>query len=268
MNATKNGMKTFLITSCKGGVGRSTVAANLASAIVKKEKNVLLVDCDFSNRSLDLILGCDDRVVYDVSDLATGRADATKVVLKDEQMPHLFFIPAPNFKDDTFTPDQLGDALSTAAKEYNCDYVIIDTPAALDSTIPHLAAVADCALVLTTHRPMDVRAAEKTGYILEELGICEQYLIINRLDSAGVLEGRKPGINELIDRAHIQLIGAIPESAELEEAQADGILVSGMRRDREHAEAAFDEIAGRLCGESIPLMSYLPEKKRRKILKI
>lgn len=268
VNATKNGIKTFLITSCKGGVGKSTVAANLAAAIAKRGKRVLLVDCDFSNRSLDLILGCEEGVVYDICDLVMGRAAASKTVIQDERDSRLLFIPAPHFKNDTFTPEQFAEAVQAAAREYLCEMILIDTPGALDGTLPLVAAAADGALIVTSHQPTTVRGAEKTGYQLEDLGVCEQYLIINRFDIKGILDGVSPGLNELIDRTHVPLIGVVPDSKDVEKAQIKGVLASEMRRDREHAEDAFDEIAGRLCGENIPLMSYLPEKKRRKILKI
>ncbi len=268
MNASRSVIKTFLITSCKGGVGKSTVAANLAAAIAKRGKRVLLVDCDFSNRSLDLILGCEENVVYDICDLVTGRSDASRTVVKDERDPHLLFIPAPHFKNDSFTAEQFAEAVQAAASEFLCEFVLIDTPGALDGALPLVAGAADAALIVTSHQPTTVRGAEKTGYQLEDLGVGEQYLIINRFDTKGVLDGATPGLNELIDRTHVQLIGVVPDSKDVEKAQIKGVLATEMRRDRERAEAAFAEIAGRICGEAIPLMSYLPEKKRRKIIKI
>ena len=268
MSKVKSEFKTFLITSCKGGVGKSTVAANLAAAIAKRGRRVLLVDCDFSNRSLDLILGCEEEVVYDICDLVCGRSTASKTVLQNAREPRLLFIPAPHFKNDSFTPEQFAEAVSAAAREYLCEFVLIDTPGALDGTLPLVAGAADGALIVTSHQPTTVRGAEKTGYQLEDLGVGEQYLIINMFDTKGVLDGTSPGLNELIDRTHVPLIGVVPDSRDVEKAQIKGVLASEMSRDREHAENAFEGIAARLCGESVPLMSYLPEKKRRKILKI
>ncbi len=258
--------KTFLITSCKGGVGKSTVAANIAMAVANHGKRVLLVDCDFSNRSLDLILGCEEEVVYDICDLVTGRAPASRVVMQDGREGRLNFIAAPHFKKDEFTPEQFAEAVEAAAKEFFCEYVFIDTPGALDGTLPLVARAADGALIVTSHQPTTVRGAEKTGYQLEDLGVKEQYLIINSYDKKGVLDGTSPGLNWLIDHTHVPLIGVIPDSKDLEKAQISGKLACEMRRDREKAREAFDEVARRLCGERIPIMSYLPEKKRRKLL--
>lgn len=266
MTADNRPIKTFLITSCKGGVGKSTVAANIAMAVANHGKRVLLVDCDFSNRSLDLILGYEENVVYDICDLVTGRATASRTVMQDSREPRLSFIAAPHFKKDDFTPGQFAEAVSAAAREYFCEYVFIDTPGALDGTLPLVAPAADGALIVTSHQPTTVRGAEKTGYQLEDLGVKEQYLIINRYDKKGVLDGTSPGLNWLIDRTHVPLIGVIPDSPDLEKAQISGKLACEMRRDREKAQCAFDEVARRLCGERIPIMSYLPEKKRRKLL--
>jgi septum site-determining protein MinD len=129
-----------------------------------------------------------------------------------------------------------------------------------------VAPSADAALIVTSHQPTTVRGAEKTGYQLEDLGVKEQYLIINRYDKKGVLDGTSPGLNWLIDRTHVPLIGVIPDSKDLEKAQIAGKLAAQMRRDREKVRDAFDETSRRICGERIPIMSYLPEKKRRKLL--
>ncbi len=258
--------KTFLITSCKGGVGKSTVAANIAMALASHGKRVLLVDCDFSNRSLDLILGYEEHVIYDICDLVSGRATASRTVMQDSREPRLSFIAAPHLKKDEFTPEQFADAVKTAAREYFCEYVLIDTPGTVDGTLPLVSKAADAALIVTSHQPTTVRGAEKTGYQLEELGVAEQYLIINRYDKKGVLAGTSPGLNWLIDRTHVPLIGVIPDSKDLDKAQIIGKLACELRRDRERARDAFDEVARRICGERIPIMSYLPEKKRRKLL--
>jgi septum site-determining protein MinD len=264
--SVQQNIKTFLITSCKGGVGKSTVAANIAMAVANHGKRVLLVDCDFSNRSLDLILGCEEEVVYDICDLVTGRATAARTVMQDSREARLNFIAAPHFKKDEFTPEQFAEAVMAAAKEFFCEYVFIDTPGAVDGTLQLVAKAADAALIVTSHQPTTVRGAEKTGYQLEDLGVQEQYLVINRYDKKGVLDGTSPGLNWLIDHTHVPLIGVIPDSKDLEKAQIAGKLACQLKRDRQKSRDAFDEVARRICGERIPIMSYLPEKKRRKLL--
>lgn len=259
-------MRTYLVTSCKGGIGKSTVTANVAMSLAKLDHRVLVVDCDFSNRSLDLIFGCENDVVYDICDLVAGRTTPARCVLRDSRDERLFFIPAPLVKRDTFTAEEFASAIRAAAKEFDCDYVLVDTPGASDDTLSLVSPVADAALIVASHQPTSVRGAEKTGYMLDELGVTDQYLVINSYDGDEVLRGGRPGLNVLIDRTHVRLIGVIPESEKLELAQERGRLVCELRRDRTGIKQAFDEIARRMCGERLPVMSYVSEKRRRKLL--
>ncbi len=266
VDSEKNERRVYLVTSCKGGVGKSTVSANLAMAFASEERRVLIVDCDFSNRSLDLIFGVEDRVVYDICDLAFGRADARRAVIVDGRCDRLHFIPAPMMRDDVLTSEKLTAAILDAADAFDCDVVIIDTPGASDDTLGLVAPCADAAVIVAAHQATSVRGAEKMGYLLDDLGVSEQYLIINRYDGEAVLDRKRPGLSELTDKTHVRLIGVIPESAQLEAAQERGELACQIKKDRAKVAAAFDETARRLLNERIPLMSYVSERRRRKLL--
>ena len=258
--------RSYLVTSCKGGIGKSTVSANIAASLAKRGHRVLAVDCDFSNRSLDLIFGCQDSVINDITDLAFGKASPEQTVLEVPGIGGLFFIPAPSVCREMFDTAQLRGAIDLAAGSFDCDIVFIDTPGAADWILPVVAPVADTALIVASHMPTSVRGAEKTGFFLESLGVTEQYLIVNRFDMKKVRSGVRPGLTELIDRTKVRLVGVIPDSPELELAQERGILACKNIRKKDHAEAAFDETAARLCGDRIPIMSFLPERKRRMLL--
>ena len=272
------GRHTYIVTSCKGGIGKSTVAANLAAVLAFEGHRTLLIDCDFSNRSLDLILGCEDSVVYDISDLVVGRAAPDRVILEDDRCDELFFIPAPLAGSEMFGADAFSSAVERAADSVNAEFVIIDTPGAADGVLPVIAPAADGALIVASHQPTSIRGAEKMGYILDRLGVDEQYLIINMFDAAAVLAGERSGINELIDKTHIKLLGIVPVSAVLAAEQERGRLaVDGKPDKRDHANrkvkkgcreaaAAFREIAARLSDERVPLLSGMSKKKRRKLL--
>ena len=262
----KRAFRTYIVTSCKGGIGKSTVTANLAMAVAARGHNVLMIDCDFSNRSLDLIMGVEDKVVYDICDLVCERSELSRCVIRDSRNENLYFIPAPLVKVDEFSPEKFSAAVIAAAEELKCEYVFIDTPGASDSTLPLVADVADSALIVASHQPTSVRGAEKMGVMLEDFGVPELHLVINRYDGEQVLKGNRPGINSLIDRTHVRLIGVIPDSDTLELEQENGILACQITGDKTGAPVAFEELAARICGERIPLMSFVNEKKRRKLL--
>jgi septum site-determining protein MinD len=258
--------RSYIVTSCKGGIGKSTVSANIAASLCGLGHRVLTVDCDFSNRSLDLIFGCADKVVNDITDLALGRTSPEQTVIEVPGRRNLFFVPAPPVCRDLFTTEQLGDAVARAARAFDCDIVFIDTPGAADWILPVVAPVADTALIVASHMPTSVRGAEKTGYFLESLGVTEQYLIVNRFDMKKVRSGERPGLTALIDQTKVRLIGVIPDSRQLELAQEKGLLASDFKGKGDLSAAAFDETARRMCGDRLPIMSFLPERKRRMLL--
>ncbi len=254
--------KVILITSCKGGIGKSTVSANLAMSLAKRGKRTLLVDLDLSNRSLDLILGLEDNVVFDVSDVVNGRKALSDAVLLDARCGLLYFLAAPAFYEDKMEADAFAAFIKGAREEYEC--IVMDTPGSVGEAITLAAADADTAIIVASHQPTSQRAAEKTDITLEGLGVKERYLVINGFDTDAVLSGTRPGIIEIIDKTKIQIIGVIPYSRPLAISQEDGLL--SCERKKLETTAAFDNVAARLMGESIPLLSGVSGRRRRKLI--
>ncbi len=263
----KSSCQTIIITSCKGGVGKSTVTANLAFAIANRGKRVLTVDCDFSNRSLDLIFGCEDSVVYDICDVICGRCDIERAVLADRRNENLFFCAAPLEAEESFGAEKISEVLAAAKEKFNLDYILIDTPGASPETVELVSSEADMALIIVSHQPTAARAAERTGMTLDRLGIKDQRLIVNSFDAEAVVSGLRTGINELIDKTHTRLVGIIPHEYELSLSQEYGKLCAEVdNKNMRRISAAFDNIAARVCGVSRPLLKKVYYGKKRRDL--
>lgn len=259
--------KTVLITSCKGGVGKSTAVANIAMALAKRGKKVLAVDCDFSNRSLDLIFGCEDSVLYDICDVLMGRIDVQRAIIEDARSENLFFCPAPLETEEDFEPEALKKALGDAAEKLELDFILIDTPGGAGKPLELAAKAADSALIVVSHQPTAARAAEKSGILLDRFGVSDQRLIINSFDYEAVENSKRMGVNELIDRTGTQIIGIIPREYELSLAQEKGILASQLKTpSMRRVSTSFDNIAARLCGESVPLLRRVCKPKMRRAM--
>lgn len=253
------------VTSCKGGTGKSTISANLSAALSGKGRTVLCIDCDYSNRSLDLIFGCTESVRSTVIDLASGNSlpEDTVVSLNEDR---LYLIPGPAPGSRLFSADEFRLCVEKAAAFCGCDTVLIDTPGSADAVLGICCSVSDAGLIAVNQNPAAVRGAAHTAGLLESFGLSDIYLVINRFDPKPVTEGRLRGINSLIDSVNIPLIGVIPESLALQTAQDRGDLSGSVKGDRSRIFEAFEELAARITGDGIPLMSYYPERKRRRLI--
>lgn len=244
-------VKITLITSCKGGVGKSTVAANLAMSLAKRDKKVLLADCDFDMRCLDLMLGVENDIMYDLYDAAKGRVTADKILVRDERSENLFFAAAPYKGGRDITAKEFSDVIDKLLECQPFDHIILDTPGSLGVPAVLESGRADSAIIVASHQPSSIRAAGQTGEYLQKNHIGEQRLLINSFDFSAAVEGHRPGINEIIDRSFIQLCGIVPFERSLMLGAEEGKLACQVKNS--NAAVAFDNIAGRLCGMYVPL---------------
>ena len=257
--------KYLLITSCKGGVGKSTCAANIAAALARRGRRVLLCDCDFDMRCLDLLLGLENDVVYDLYDAAAGRVPVAKAIISDERFEgRLGFIAAPYSGGGELSPGMLRSVFTAAESVGGYEYVLIDTPGSLASPAILDTGLIGTAVIVASHQPSSIRAADRTGEYLSGRRIKEQRLLINCFDFDGALSGARPGINEIIDRTFIQLCGIVPYDRGLMLASEKGEPGAGG-----NPAAAFDNIACRLLGRYVPLFAgFRGISVRRKIKRL
>lgn len=252
----------ILVTSSKGGIGKSTLSVGLATAFAKMGRRVLLCDCDIGGRCLDMLLGEEDNVLFDIGDVAAGRQSAGGVLINPWGMGNLAFCPAPAvyFPDD-FRDGGLIRALWELEAQCRADVVICDTAGTVFA--PDIAVgFADTALVVSTQQPASVRAAETTAVLLSERGLTDSRLIINMFEWQSAEKGARAGILDMIDGAGIPCGGIVPYSRSLMLSGESGQPADG----RSAASQAFLNIAARLEGDTVKLFSGIPKAVSRKIL--
>lgn len=235
-----------VVTSGKGGAGKSTVTAGLGCALARRGKHILLVDGDAGLRSLDVMLGIGADAVYDMADIFSGRCEPIRAVYSSPIYENVSVIPAPVSLEQLCSPADMRRLCRGFAQHY--DHVIIDCPAGLGAGFETAVAGAERALVVTTPDMVCARDACIVGDQLAERELPAR-LIINRLRVAPVLQGKLPNVDELIDLSGIRLIGVLPEDETLALATACGDPIP----ERCAAALCFDNIARRLSGEEVPL---------------
>ena len=234
------------IASGKGGVGKSTLSALLAQEFAARGRRVLLIDCDIGLRSLDLILGVDEHVLFTWADIALGRCALKQAVMAYSQNLHL--LCAPLSTEVALAEDMLHNIVSTCG-EY--DVILIDAPAGIGFGFRAAVKAARRCLIVSTPDPVCVRSVSVAARQALRLGCQNIRLIINRFDRARTLKGAGLMLDELIDRSEVQLIGVVPQDTGLFLQTANGAsLREGL------VSEAVARIASRIEGENIPL--YIP----------
>lgn len=251
--------RVILFTSCKGGVGKSTVCANLAMSVALRGKRVLVIDCDFGSRCLDIVAGFSDRAVYDIGDVVLGRVLPEKAVVKDYRCDSLSFIAAPYSLDAQMNIFAFKRAIASYAQCGRYDYIFIDTPGGAGDPLTYAASVADTAYIITSPTKASVRAADKTAAFLYDRGVKRMRLIINKLTGKSTVKA-KFDLLEIIDGAAVKLLGVVPFDPELIEAGDEGILTDELFS--KNVTRAFDNIARRTEGENVPLFYKIRRLRR------
>lgn len=243
--------ETIVITSGKGGVGKTTTTANIGTALASMGLKVVLVDTDIGLRNLDVVLGLENRIVYDLVDVVHGNCRLKQALIKDKRFENLALLPAAQTKDKTsVTPEQVKNLTDQLREDF--DYVIIDCPAGIEQGFRNAIAGADRGIVVTTPEVAAVRDADRIIGLLEAAELRNPRLIINRLRPSMVKRGDMMDINDMIDILAIDLLGVVPED--------ETIVVSTNRGEpaaldmNSLAGQAYRNIAKRITGEDVPLL--------------
>ena len=243
--------EVIVITSGKGGVGKTTTSANLGCGLAVLGKKVALVDADIGLRNLDVVMGLENRIVYDLVDVVEGNCRLKQALIKDKRYDGLFLLPAAQTRDkDAVSPEQM-QKLCDDLKEEGFDYIILDCPAGIEQGFKNAIAAADRALIVTTPEVSPVRDADRIIGLLEANEIHKIELIVNRLRMDMVKRGDMMSIEDVVEILAIDLIGAVPDD--------DSIVVSTNQGEpcvgnESLAGQAYMNICRRVLGEEVEML--------------
>ncbi|HIK28859.1 MAG: septum site-determining protein MinD [Oscillatoriaceae bacterium SKW80] len=251
--------RIIVITSGKGGVGKTTCTANLGMALAKMGRNVAVVDADFGLRNLDLLLGLENRIVYTAVEVISGECRLEQALVRDKRQPRLVLLPAAqNRMKDAVTPEQMKKLIGELATRY--DYVLIDSPAGIEQGFQNAIAAAQEALIITTPEIAAVRDADRVIGLLEAQGIRRISLIVNRLKPNMVQANDMMSVQDVQEILAISLIGVIPDD--------EKVIVSTNRGEplvladnSSQAGIALEHIALRLEGKKVDFLELSGERE-------
>lgn len=247
---------SIVITSGKGGVGKTTTTANIGTALAMLGKKVVVVDADTGLRNLDLHLGLENRIVYNLVDVVEGTCRLKQALIKDKRLDNLFLLPTAQTKDKTaVTPEQMMKLIETLKKEY--DFILIDCPAGIEAGFENAVAGADKAIIVTTPEVSAVRDADRIIGKLETKGLVDHQLIINRINYQMTKKGEMLDIDDMTDILAIKLLGIVPDDEKIVVSTNRG--EPAVTDETSKAGQAYKNIARRLLGEDVPLMNLEEE---------
>ena len=256
----------IVVTSGKGGVGKTTSSAAIATGLALKGHKTVVIDFDIGLRNLDLIMGCERRVVYDFVNVINGEANLNQALIKDKRCENLYILPASQTRDkDALTKEGVGSVLDNLAKQF--EYIICDSPAGIETGAMMALYFADIAIVTTNPEVSSVRDSDRILGILQSksrraeqnLEPIKEYLLLTRYSPTRVKTGEMLSVADVEEILAIPLVGVIPESQSVLKASNAGIPVI-LDKDSV-AGLAYRDTVERILGESIPMRFIMEEKK-------
>lgn len=241
----------IVITSGKGGVGKTTSSANIGTALALLGKRVCLMDADLGLRNLDVVMGLENRIIYDIVDVASGECRLEQALIRDKRFESLWLLPASQTKDKTALTVDAARKIVENLKEMH-DFVIIDCPAGIEHGFKVAVAGADQAIVVTTPENAAVRDADRVIGLLEGEKIRSPKLVVNRIRPNMVKQGDMLDIDEIVQVLAIDLLGIVPDDEAIISNANKG--EPTVVRPDSKASLAYRNIARRILGDSVPLM--------------
>lgn len=245
--------RVIVVTSGKGGVGKTTSTANIGMALASRGHKIVVLDADFGLRNLDLLLGLENRIVYTAVDVLTGDCTLEKALVKDRRQPNLALLPAAqNRTKEAVNPDQMKQLVDELTKSY--EYVLIDCPAGIEMGFKNAIAAAQEALIVTTPEIAAVRDADRVIGLLEANNVKRVHLIVNRIRPAMVQANNMMSVQDVQEILAIPLIGIVPDDERVivSTNRGEPLVLSG---NTALAAIAYNNIARRLEGEKVDFIN-------------
>lgn len=251
--------RIIVVTSGKGGVGKTTSTANLGMALAKLGRSVAVVDADFGLRNLDLLLGLENRIVYTAVEVISGECRLEQALVKDKRQPRLVLLPAAqNRMKDAVNAEQMKQLINVLAEKY--DYILIDSPAGIEQGFQNAIAAAQEGIIVTTPEIAAVRDADRVVGLLEAHNVKRIHLIVNRIRPAMVLANDMMSVQDVKEILAIPLLGVVPDD--------ERVIVSTNRGEPlvlsetpSLAGTAYENIARRLEGEKVEFLDLNPRQE-------
>jgi septum site-determining protein MinD len=240
--------EVIVITSGKGGVGKTTTTANLGAALALRGKKVALVDTDIGLRNLDVVMGLENRIVYDIVDVVEEKCKLRQALIKDKRFNELFLLPAAQTRDKSaVNEEQMKNLIGKLKEEF--DYILIDCPAGIEQGFKNAIAGANRAIVVTTAEISAIRDADRIVGLLEASEIKNPELVVNRIRPAMIKKGEMMDVDDIVDLLSIDLIGVVPDDEYIITQTNKGEPV--VTNSKAPSGKSYMEIARRILGENV-----------------
>ena len=252
--------KAIVVTSGKGGVGKTTTTANVGAALARLGEKVCVIDTDVGLRNLDVVMGLEGRVVYDLIDVFEGRCKLRQAVIRDKRVESLHLLAASQTRDKSaLSESRMKETVTALLEKEGFDRVLIDSPAGIESGFQTAASAATGALVVVNPEVSSVRDADRIIGLLEAREIGEVRLIINRLRPEMIKRGDMLEVSDVLEILGVKLIGIVPEDEKILISTNIGNPASLDDTSKLGAGTAFRDIAKRILGEEVAYPSFEPQ---------
>lgn len=246
--------KAIVITSGKGGVGKTTSTANIGTGLALMGRKVVVVDTDIGLRNLDVVMGLENRIVYDLVNVVEGTCKLPQAMIRDRKVEGLYLIPAAQTRDKSaVSPEQMVDLCRQLKEGMQFEYIIMDSPAGIEQGFRNAIAGADEAIIITTPEVSAIQDADRVIGLIEADTGMRPRLIINRLRPQMIQQGDMMGIQDILDLLSVELLGLVPEDEGIIISTNQGIPV--VHNPRSPTGRAYRNIAARMDGQNVPFMT-------------